>query len=457
MTPVLAGVLVYLVLQVWLGFYLSARIATEDDYLVAGRKLGGTLTAFTVFATWFGAETCVGAAGQAYEGGLLASSAEPFGYAGCLLLLGAVFSRRLWALRLTTLGDLFRLRYGPRVERLAVLLMVPTSLLWAAAQVRAFGSILSSVGRIEPAAATLLAAAVVIVYTAAGGLLADVVSDFIQGLVLTVGLLALLVVFAFGPAGDTLRSVPLAAVASISTDRSWLDVLEMWAVPVIGSVMAQELVARVSAARSVRVAQWGTLAGAAMYLAVGIIPVVLGLAARSAGIEVADSEQLLLAIGARYLPTVLHVVFAGALVSAILSTVDSTLLVSGSLIAHNVILPARPQADARARVAINRVAVVGCGLVAYAIAVRGHSVHGLVEEASSFGSAGLFVAGVAALYGLPGGERAGLAALVTGLVAYMAASWWLPLDQPFLASLAAASIAYALAAIPVGRAAVAGA
>jgi Na+/proline symporter len=63
-----------------------------------------------VFATWFGAETCVGSAGRVYAGGLSASSADPFGYALCLLLFALVFAIPLWKRKLTTIADLFRTR-----------------------------------------------------------------------------------------------------------------------------------------------------------------------------------------------------------------------------------------------------------------------------------------------------------------------------------------------------------
>lgn len=73
--------------------------------------------------------------------------------------MGAVFARRLWSLGLTTLGDVFRPRFGVGVERLAVVVMVPTSLLWAAAQIRAFGQVLSVASGWPPTAAMTLAAA----------------------------------------------------------------------------------------------------------------------------------------------------------------------------------------------------------------------------------------------------------------------------------------------------------
>ena len=132
-----AGILAYLVAQFAIGIVVSRRIASESDYLIAGRRLGLGLAAFSIFATWFGAETVVGAAGAIYSDGLSGGSADPFGYGLCLVVVGIVVAAPLWRRKYTTFGDLFRERYSPGVERLAVLLMVPTSVLWAAAQIRA--------------------------------------------------------------------------------------------------------------------------------------------------------------------------------------------------------------------------------------------------------------------------------------------------------------------------------
>ena len=137
MQPVLVGIAVYLLVQLAVGVAVSRRIATESDYLIAGRRLGVGLAAFSIFATWFGAETVVGAAGAIYSDGLSGGSADPFGYGLCLIVLGIAIAAPLWRRRYTTFGDLFRDRFGLGVERLAVLLMVPTSVIWAAAQIRA--------------------------------------------------------------------------------------------------------------------------------------------------------------------------------------------------------------------------------------------------------------------------------------------------------------------------------
>lgn len=196
-----------------IGLLLSRRIRNEDDYLLAGRSLGLGLATFSAFATWFGAETVVGVAGAIYEDGLSGGSADPFGYALCLLLMGAVFAVPLWRRGLTTLADLFRQRYSATVERVAVLLVVPTSVMWAAAQVRGFGQVLSATSGFDVEASILIATAVVIVYTGYGGLLADITTDFVQGIALIVGLILLFIVVLDATGGIG------AAVAEIQPER----------------------------------------------------------------------------------------------------------------------------------------------------------------------------------------------------------------------------------------------
>ena len=191
-------------LQLAIGFAVSRRVHSEADYLLAGRRLGPVLGLFTVFATWFGAETCIGAAGAIYADGLGGGTADPFGYAACLFFMGAVFAVPLWRRNFTTIGDLFRQRYSAGVERLFVLLVVPTSVLWAAAQIRAFGQVLAASSELGVDTAIAIAAAVVIVYTVSGGLLADAVTDFVQGVVLLIGLVVVAVLLhersgGFGP------------------------------------------------------------------------------------------------------------------------------------------------------------------------------------------------------------------------------------------------------------------
>lgn len=449
MNAVLLGVLVYVLAQLLIGVLVSRRVTTQEDYLLAGRSLGPGLATFTLFATWFGAETCIGSAGAIYADGLSGGSADPFGYAICLLLMGLVFAMPLWRQRLTTLADLFRIRYATGVERLAVLMMVPASVMWAAAQIRAFGQVLSVSSDLSVTIAVTIAAAAVIIYTVSGGLLADAITDLIQGIALIIGLTVLLPVVVQSAGGVE------AAFASIDPERLRLfggsnasisQVLEAWATPICGSVISQELAARVIAARSPEVARQSSLLAGGIYLLIGMIPVFIGLVGVTLLPNLEHSEQILPLIAQRHLSTFSYTLFAGALVSAILSTVDSALLASASLVSQNLLVSAYPGMSEAAKVRIARVGVVVFGVLAYLLALHAEGVYKLVEDASAFGGAGIFIIVVFGLFTRFGGARSALAALVVGMAVWLYGTYIAAFEVAYLASLLAALTAYLAAA-----------
>jgi Na+/proline symporter len=441
---VLAAVLLYLIAQLAIGVWISRRIVSESDYLLAGRSLGPLLLVFSVFATWFGAETIVGSAGTTYTEGVTIASAEPYGYGLCLILLGAVFAVPLWRRGLTTLADFFRQRYSTGAERVAAIVLIPSSVLWAAAQVRAFGYVLSTASTLDVQVAIGIAAGFTVLYTMFGGLLADAITDVIQGGLLVLGLVVVLVgvVVALGGLGGTMDAIAAGAQQRQAPEVPMLGTLEAWAIPVFGSLLATETVGRVIAARSPQVARNSAIAAGVLYLAVGSIPVIIGLAGASLVPALADPEQLIPTVAREFLPTALYVVFAGGLISAILSTVDSTLLIASGLLSHNVIVPLSGITREHTKVLVARAGVAGLGIIAYLVAVEAEGVFALVEQASALGSAGALVTITAGLFTPWGGPRTAIATLLGAMVVYLLTSFG-GFAYPFLASLATAMAVFA--------------
>jgi Na+/proline symporter len=446
MSGALLAIIVYLVAQFGIALWVSRRVRDEADFFLAGRKLGPWLASFTVFATWFGAETCIGAAGEAYRAGLPAVAGDPLGYALGLAAAGLFFAAALWRRGLLTLADLFRQRFGGGVERLTALVMLPTSLLWAAAQLRALGQVLDATGDVGILLAITVSAVVVIGYTAIGGMWADAWTDLVQGGVLILGLvvLAVAVLFWSGPPEFAWRG----AVESGAGPRRPL--VEIFALTLFGTIAAQELVSRMLAARSPELARGATMAGAGVYLFAGVLPVLVGLAAAAhVGLEV-DPEQVLAKVAEQVLPWPLYVLFLGALVSAILSTLSGTLLVASALATHNLLQPlhaalGRPDPSAKAKLRLHRLAVIALGVIAWGLALASDGIYALVEMASGLGSAGLFVLMVAALWAPRfGGAPSAIAAVLASMGSFIVLDLLLDHDYSYLVSLAAAVLAYLL-------------
>jgi Na+/proline symporter len=444
MTPLLWGLVVYILIQLGIGLFMVSKVRDEQDYLIAGRNVGLAMGVFSVFATWFGAESCVSASGKVYENGLAGATVDPFGYGACLVLMGLVFAVPLWRRRLLTVADLFRERYSVGVERFAVLLMVPTSLFWAAAQMRAFGQVFDAASEMGVERGVWLGAAVAILYTASGGLRADVVTDLFQGAVIIVGLLVV-TWLAVGESGGwvaAFRGVDPERLRVWERGTGVWELMEAWAVPICGSVVAQELISRVISARNPEVARRASLWGGGLYVMVGLMPVVLGMLAFRLMPGLEEPEQVLPLMAKRYLSGVWEVIFLGGLVSAILSTVDSTLLAAAALVSHNVILPLRGATSERAKVNLARLCVVAGGLISAGLALQSESIHALVQSASSFGSSGIFVVVVFGLFTRFGGEVAAYSALGVGALVWVYGTWVAPFSGVYLTSLFGAVLAY---------------
>jgi solute:Na+ symporter, SSS family len=443
MNLVLIGVLAYIVATLMIGLLVSRRVQTEDDYLLAGRNLGFGFASLSLFATWFGAETCIGSPALVYEQGLAGTSSDPFGYALCLLLMGLVFAAPLWRRKFTTLADLFHHRYGRSAEWLGALVMIPTSVLWAAAQVRAFGQVLAVVSDFPITLAITIAAGATILYTATGGLLADVITDVVQGIALTIGLVILLVAVLMNISPDEFRIAfsPQRLTPTVS-GHSLLKTMESWAAPVFGSLVAQEILTRAQASRTERIAKHATVTASILYTCVGLIPGVIAFMGFAMMPNLAEPEQIIPQMAERYLSPFFFVLFAGGLVSAILSTVDSSLLVSASLLEHNIILPLRPMMTEKMKVRAARLGVLLFGVVAYTIALYATGIYELVKEASTFGSAGLLVMMTFGLFTSFGGKVAAISSLLVGVVVSLAGNYVLEIEFSYLLSLLASLAVY---------------
>jgi Na+/proline symporter len=453
MNWLLLAIVVYVLMQFAIGTWVSRRMASESDYILAGRRLGTGLITFSVFATYFGAEAIVASGGAVYEKGLTGALVDPIGYATAIIMVGVFFARALWSRGLTTFADLFRQRYSQGVEQLVVIVLLPGSVIWAAAQVRAFGQVMSANSGLSLATAITLAAVLVGAYSIVGGLLADAVTDVIQGVAVVVGLIILGTVVAtqVGGVSAGLSQIEPEQFQLFRADAGWLDMAEQLAIPVCGTIVAVELISRFLGARTGEVARIGTALGGLIYLVIGIIPVFLGLMGPRLAGSMPDSEQIVPRLAEIHLPGVLYVAFIGAIISAILSTVHSALHAPASQISHNILVRLIPGITEHGKLWSVRLTVMALCIVAFLLSVTSQRIHDLVETASAFGSAGVFVTALFALFSRFGGPASAYASVVAGMVIWAGAKYVVGLGAPYLLGLLAATCAYIGVALLQGR------
>jgi Na+/proline symporter len=216
---------------------------------------------------------------------------------------------------------------------------------------------------------------------------------------------------------------------------------------ICGSLVAQEVIARILGTRSAGIARRATLLGGGLYLVVGLVPAFLGLLGPSLLPGLAHSEHFLTELAEKYLPAFLYILFVGALVSAILSTVDSTLLAASALVSHNVIVSLRPDLSERGKLLLARAGVVALGFVAYALALGADTIYELVQQANGMGSAGILVVMLFALFTRLGGVWSGAVTLVVGFVSWAVGTYMTHWEATYAISLAASVGAYLFVAL----------
>lgn len=420
---VLCAIGTYLLAMLLIGVVSARRVQDKSDYIVAGRQLPPVLLTITIFATFFGGGTIMGVAGAAYSKGLPGVIADPFGAALCLLLGSALFFRALHRRRLLTIVDFFKQRYGPTAELLAGLCMIPPYVGWVASQFVAIGFVLNILTGIDPLLGMVIGAAVVVVYTTMGGLWAVAITDLFQTVVMLVGLLLLSVVVIQEAGGwiTMLDRVPATHLEFLPANdlKSWAWYVQAWVVIGLGGIPAQDLIQRALSARSGDTVRLSGLAAGVLYLIFGMIPVVLGLAAFSVLPSLDNPELVVPTLATTYMvPWALALVMV-AIISGIMSSVDSALLAPATVIGQNLTHFWRTDFNDRQVLIISRVAVVILAIVSLILALRFQKIYDIMVGSWSVLLVSLFVPLLAGLYWARASQRACVHSIVAGLFSWL--------------------------------------
>ncbi len=433
------AIVVYSLFLVGLGYYSSRRIESQEDYLVAGRKLPLWLAWGTLLATWFGAGTVIGASEAARQEGLRGTLLDPFASGLALIVAGLFFARPMWNMQLLTMGDFFARRYGPRTEVVSSAIQAVSYFPWLAAQFVALGGLLSVELGWPNELAICVAALFVLFLTVSGGMWSVTLTDTAQAFVLLFALVVLgyafFVSFGEGSVVDGVSNTWNQTPAELRTllpenyALAWLAWTSTLVAGVLGNVPGQDLMQRVFSARSSTVAVRACLLAGCVYIVFGLLPVMLGLASRIA-LPDADSSGILNRLASQVLSGPMRIVFVVALLSIIVSTATSALLSPSALLARNVF--EKFPLCKRRPLATDRWCVVTSMLLSLGLAFAGQQVLSLLEQALEITLVALLVPFLGAFLGTPTSDRTGVLAIILGAAVWgahtLGAAWWLPID-----------------------------
>ncbi len=133
----------------------------------------------------------LGATSEFAQHGLLGVIEDPFGASLCLLLVGLFYARKLYRSNVLTFCDYFRIRFGRKAEIVSALLMIPSYFGWIAAQIVAMGIVINTVMGVSQETAMIASGLIVMGYTYMGGMWSVSITDFIQTIMIIIGILVI--------------------------------------------------------------------------------------------------------------------------------------------------------------------------------------------------------------------------------------------------------------------------
>jgi SSS family solute:Na+ symporter len=443
-------VVVYLLITIAIGLWAAKRVKNTADFAIAGRHLPLIMIVTTTFATWFGSETVLGIPAKFVQGGLSGVVEDPFGAGTCLILVGLFFAAKLYKMTLLTISDYYRERYGRAIEVVCSLIIILSYLGWVSAQVTALGLVfnLLSGGAISVPLGMVLGTASILAYTLFGGMWSVAVTDFIQMIILVVGL-SIIAMFAADQAGGADKVIALASSKELFNFLPEPNVTAMVAfiaaaiTMMFGSIPQQDVFQRVMSAKDVKAATRGPVIGGACYILFAFVPMFLVTSALIIMPETAatlikeDPQKVLPTLVLEKMPFVMQVLFFGALLSALKSTASATLLAPSVTFVENIWRQFMPRVSDKQELWTMRVAVLifSVCVLAYAIALQGTPIYDMVSGAYQVTLVGAFVPLVAGLYWKRASTQGAIFSIMLGIL-----TWILflltPAGQSFPAQLA---------------------
>ena len=429
-TTLIVFVVLYLLGTLGLGVWAGTRIKNTSDFAIAGRSLPLAMVITTTFATWFGAETVMGIPAKFIQSGLGAIVEDPFGAGFCLILVGAFFATKLYRLNLLTIGDFYRQRFGKGVEVFCSCAIIFSYLGWVAAQITALGLVFSVLtqGAMSETMGMIVGTLAVLIYVVIGGFLAVAWTDFIQMIVLVIGL-SVIAVFSADLAGGADKVFALAHSKDLFKflpEPSFTEVAMFIGAALtmmLGSIPQQDVFQRVMSAKDEKTARNGAMIGGISYILFAAVPmfivasavVVMGQQALDLARD--DYQKLLPIFVLTKMPLLMQILFFGALLSAIKSTSSATLLAPSTSFVENILKNLRPHMKDRDQLLAMRVTIVvfAALVLAYAIAMKGTPIYELVSSAYQITLVGAFVPLVVGLYWKRATTQGAVASLAAGI------------------------------------------
>lgn len=443
-------IVLYLAGMLAMGWWGMRRARSKSEFLVAGRRLGPTMYSGTMAAIVLGGASTIGGVGLGYRYGL-SGAWMVFTIGLGLLALSVFFSARIARLKVYTVSEMLDLRYGGRAGVISGLVMWAYTLMLAVTSTIAYATIFDVLFDMNRTLAIVLGGSIVVAYSTLGGMWSITLTDMVQFVVKTVGVLLLLLPIAVvkaGGFGEMRDALPTSYFDPLGIGGETIFTYVL--IYTFGMLIGQDIWQRVFTARSDRTAKWGGTVAGTYCLAYALAGAVIGTAAKVLFPDLANADDAFATVVKEELPLGVRGLVLAAALAAVMSTSSGALIACATVANNDIWSRLRGRtADGdhdevrgnRAFILVMGIAVIGTAIalnnvvealtVAYNLLVGGLLVpilggllwrRGTAQGAlASVAVGGLAVVGLMASYGILANEPV-YYGLLSSLVAYVAVS-----------------------------------
>ncbi|CAM5398735.1 sodium:solute symporter [Streptomyces viridochromogenes] len=415
-------IVVYLAGMLAMGWWGMRRARSKSEFLVAGRRLGPAMYSGTMAAIVLGGASTIGGVGLGYQYGL-SGAWMVFTIGLGLLALSVFFSARIARLKVYTVSEMLDLRYGGRAGVISGVVMWAYTLMLAVTSTIAYATIFDVLFDMNRTLAIVLGGSIVVAYSTLGGMWSITLTDMVQFVVKTIGVLLLLLPIAVvkaGGFGEMKAKLPTGYFDSLGIGGETIFTYVL--IYTFGMLIGQDIWQRVFTARSDTTAKWGGTVAGTYCLAYALAGAVIGTAAKVLYPDLSSADDAFATIVKDELPMGVRGLVLAAALAAVMST-SSGALIACATVANNDIWArlrgvVRPgDGEAHDEVRGNRAFILLMGIAVIGTAIALNNVVEALTVAYNLLVGGLLVPILGGLLWRRGTAQGALASVVVGGVA----------------------------------------
>lgn len=423
-TSALIIVIGYLVGMLVIGFVVGKlKIKGADDYMLAGRRMGIFMVAFSLSANNIGGGCTTGLAQKAF--GAWGMSAMWYVLACSVAMIPlAYFAPKIRKAMAVTIPEVVGRRFGKFSSVFSAVLNILALFCLTSSQVAASGSVVATLTGLNAKACMIIAGIIIILYTTFGGMIADQVSDLVQFLIILFGLAVATPIVIAKCGGWAAIAAKLPGEQLSFTKIGWITIIGYIFNYFCTFLSGPEMVSRFETAKDEKTAKAASFLSAVLMAAMATFPTLLGLAALALKDSIpnlaANGSNAMMAVTQAYAPAAITGIISAAIISATMSSADSNLLCMSTMIINDIYKPYSGKTlEGMQEVRATRLCNVICCAVAMVISFAGIPITTMNTFAFGIRCAGPFAAYGLGLVIPKATKNSGLVSIITGTIGFI--------------------------------------